>query len=661
MMTSETPTRGRTGMAPAALLLALAAAATLAVPPPARVVGRAPLVRCAGSDGWCGELARPLDPAGRVPGTLAVYYEYYPALGPGPSRGTLVAAEGGPGYPTTGSRDEYLALYAPLRADHDVVLMDYRGTGRSGAIDCEPLQNAPALTLEDVGACGASLGPRAPLYSTAYAADDLEAVLDALDAGAVDLYGDSYGTFFAQVFAVRHPKRLRSLVLDGAYPLDGLDLAWYPNYAPAMRDKFNRACERSPACAALPGDALVHLAPALARLRARPSPARGADVDGVEHRFRADPSALATVLFGAAPAYATLREADAAARAFAAGDPAPLHRLMAEALAAVDSRDPTHAPALFSAGLAAAVTCQDTPQIFDMALPPAERLAARDRALAARRRAAPDSYAPFTIDEYRGMVPDYAFIEECVRWPAADAAHPPAYRTAAVRGFPDLPVLVLSGELDNMTPVADGAATAAQFPHARHVVLANSLHVNALPHARSACGAELVRHFIATLDPGDAGCAARVPPVRLAATFARRVAEVAPATALDGNAVDERGLRLAAAALATAGDLLGRLAANASGHGVGLRGGRYTARSTGAGGRVHAELSGIRWSDDLAVSGTLDFRPGADDGEARLTFRGRDGLAGELHAAWPPGGPEARATLAGRIGDRTLRAEVAAP
>jgi hypothetical protein len=299
--------------------------------------------------------------------------------------------------------------------------------------------------------------------------------------------------------------------------------------------------------------------------------------------------------------------------------------------------------------------------VFDMSLPPAARLAARDRAFAERRRSAPDTYAPFTLDEFRGLPLDYAFIEQCVRWPAADPAHPPAYRVAAARGFPDLPVLVVSGELDNMTSPADGAAAAAQFVHARHLVLANSLHVNALPQARSPCGAELVRRFIATLDPGDASCSAEVPPLRLAPPFARTLAEVAPASALSGNAADPAGLKVAAAALYSAGDLLGRLVANSSGHGEGLRGGRFTASTAAGYGAIHAVLYGIRWVGDLEVSGTIDFRPGVGDGEAELSVRTRNGVAGEVRARWPAGGPGARARLEGLIGGRALRAEVAAP
>ena len=148
--------------------------------------------------------------------------------------------------------------------------MDNRGTGRSGAVDCPELQRAPTLTEANRRRLRRALGPRAPLYSTTLAVDDLAALLDALAIGRIDLYGDSYGTFFAQVFAVRHPERLRSLVLDGAYPLGTGEYAWYPAYAPAMRDKFNLACQRSPACSKLAGQFPgSHRARALQALRAQ--------------------------------------------------------------------------------------------------------------------------------------------------------------------------------------------------------------------------------------------------------------------------------------------------------------------------------------------------------------------------------------------------------
>src|SRR6516164_9399306 len=405
-------------------------------------VGSTTLQRC-GSGAWCGSLPRPLDPTGAVGGTVPVYFEYYPHTAAAPAAGTLVGAEGGPGYSTTDSREAYLTLFGPLRDSYDVLLMDYRGTGRSGAIDCRELQHAPQLTERNIGACGRSLGPGAALYSTALAADDLAAVLDALGVERIGLYGDSYGTYFAQVFALRHPERLRSLVLDGADPLSGPDYAWYPNYAPAMRRKFDTACERSPACRVLPGSSMDHIAPALAQLRAQPFAAHVRYGDGRVIDFTADAAALAILMFAGSPAYASVRELDAAARAFSAGDRLPLLRLMAETLGSVDSRDPTETPAKFSEGFAAAVFCQDDPQIFDMHLPPAERVLARDRIIGERAASAPDTYAPFTIAEYRRMPLDYAFIDQCVSWPAlAPAAAPLTYEGTRP---PQVPVLVISG------------------------------------------------------------------------------------------------------------------------------------------------------------------------------------------------------------------------
>ena len=136
-------------------------------------------------------------------------------------------------------------------------------------------------------------------------------------------------------------------------------------------------------------------------------------------------------------------------------------------------------------------------------------------ALEKRRAQFPQTYAPFTIDEYRGMPLDYAFIDECVQWPKPPPAYPAGRLTTGPMVYPTAPTLVVSGDLDNMTPVADGAAAAANFPHGRQVVLRNSLHVNALPGARSECGASIVRHFLDTLEPGDVSCTQSVAEIRL--------------------------------------------------------------------------------------------------------------------------------------------------
>ncbi len=613
---------------------------------------------CAISGARCGRLVRALDPSGRISGTLDIYFEYYVARGTNPKHEALVATEGGPGYPATESRDEYLRLFEPFRADHDVIIMDNRGTGKSAAIDCAALQKAPSLSIKNIGECGEQLGARAAFFSTTYAVDDLEAVLAELGEGAVDLYGDSYGTFFAQVFAVRHPLRLRSVVLDGAYPLNGPEVAWYKNYAPAMRDKFNQACERSVVCKNIPGPSMEHIQLALDRLRTHAGLGEGPDADGITRHFTVNASTLAIVLFGSAPPLATLREGDAAARAYALGDALPLLRLMAESSVSVDSRDATQDPKQYSEGLAAAVTCQDMPQIFDMRLAPAQRVISRDQIFDKHRRANPDSFAPFTLDEYRGMPLDYAYLEQCVSWPRV-GEQLPAFREGEVHGFPRIAILVLSGEFDNITSVAEGAAAAAQFSLGHQVVLRNSFHVNALPHARSDCGVKIARQFIRSLQPGDITCAQEIAPLRLAPSFAMDYAAVMPATALVGNQVSQSGLQVAAASLATCGDLLARLVANTSGQGVGLRGGHFTVRHDSLG--LHATLDRIRWTHDLEVTGNLDVDLQGDGGVVRLDVRTDDGVSAKIAASWPRGGNEVNARLTGSVAGRLLIADARAP
>ncbi len=621
-------------------------------------VGSVDLHACGYARAYCGQLRRPLDPTGAIPGDIAIAFEFYPHADSGRSSGTLVATEGGPGYPATESRDDYLALFEPLMAHRDVLIMDNRGTGRSGAIDCRALQTGEQWTVESVASCGESLGERAPLYSTQYAADDLAAILAALHVGKVDLYGDSYGTYFEQVFATRHPDALRSLVLDGAYPMTGPDYAWYPTYSPAMRAKFNIACRRSAACASLPGSSIDHILPALERLRALSFSAKAYDVDGVERSFTANASRLAIVMYGSAPKLTTAQETDAAARAFAEGDRLPLLRLMAETIAAVDSRDPTAAAAKWSAGLAAAVMCQDPPQIFDMRLPPAERLADRDRALEVRRRSFPGTYSPFTIDEYRAMPLDYSFLDQCVGWPVPPPTHP-ASQVGIDAVYPAIPALIVSGEFDNMTTMDDGAAVAAAFKRGVQIRLANSFHVNALPRARSTCGAAIVRRFMATLTVGDTSCAARVPPLRLVRRFATQAGELEPAAGARGNAAAAPALRVAAAAVSTVGDALARVNDNTSDHGAGLRGGTFSIARDGTG--VHLILDRVRWVDDVAVSGSVDRSP-TREGRVRAVLRvSGTGGEGRLRLRWKEGSGDGSAHISGSLGRTRVEARSPAP
>ena len=252
---------------------------------------------------------------------------------------------------------------------------------------------------------------------------------------------------------------------------------------------------------------------------------------------------------------------------------------MAETLGSVDSRDPSRSPQKFSAGLAAAVTCLDPPQIFDMTLPPQQRVAQRDALIAQRRQRRARNLR--TV-QHRRVPPHAARLRVHRRVRALAGRAPPRRWWRGALHYPDVPVLVLSGELDDMTSVADGAVVAGHFRRAHHVIIANGFHVNALPHSRSECGALVVRRFIEQLSPGDASCAADVPPVRLVARFARRADELPAAHAAPGNDATADELRVVSAVLQTCEDAIVRAAENGAGAGLGLRGGTFAARGGAA-------------------------------------------------------------------------------
>jgi pimeloyl-ACP methyl ester carboxylesterase len=541
---------------------------------------------------------------------------------------------------------------------HDLLLMDDRGTGISQAVDCHMLQTEPNPQPEGIAACGAQMGKAAYLYSGAFAADDLAAILDGLAIGRIDLYGDSYGTIFSQIFATRHPEMLRALVLDAAFPAVGLS-PWYPELAPTIREAFGLACERSRSCRALPGDSPGRVEELVAQLRRSPFTGRAQDGEGKLQAVTANPSSLAYLMFGNALSLMVYRELDAAARALVEQDRLPLLRLLAENKMYGQSGGNDVELSYYSAAIYLSASCTDYPQIYDMKAPVADRVEQMQRALAEKKREDPGTYAPFTVDEFNAVSLDVSVLGMCLNWPQAPAASDPGHPIAAGTAYPSVPTLVLSADFDPLTPWPQGQGAAKLFPNAKYVLVENSTHVTALSDEDN-CGSEIVRNFVQRLDPGDTSCAKNVAEVHLVPKFARRAAELDPATAGPGNAGTAEDLRIAAAASQTLGDALARWWVNSSGKGVGLRGGTFTYKSSGS----HSlyTFKKLRWTEDVEVSGNADWDydfPGLV--EAHLKIKTSSGEKGDLTLSWNSRKADAEAQITGRLGGREIHASIYAP
>ncbi len=577
---------------------------------------------------------------------MTISFRRYPATG-GPARRTLLAIEGGPGYPSVGSAGYYLAMLGPARRTTALVVVDQRGTGESELIDCAPLQDFPYAPFAPValrpyrlavGRCGAGLGSRSDAYGTGAAVDDMVDVLDALGLARVDVYGDSYGSYAAQTLALRHPDRVRSLVLDGAYPLD-YDV-WARDALAILRFALHGTCERSPTCPWRAADAVARVRALALRLRAHPLEAWSRDPAGNVVRVRLDDRGLAGVLSEADSDLAIYRDFPAAAVAYEHGDPAPLARLAAEAFTGG-----SNGPAIYySAGLDAAVECHDYPQLFDTSASPAMRLAQ----IAARLKNLPaDAFAPFDHATWFGA--DLESYDWCVRWPQATHAPDPPRPPGAV--YPHVPTLVLDGDLDQRTSLIGARRVAAQFPDSTLVPVPNAGHVTALVDW-TGCMAGIVRRFVATTRVSGAACAARNPALHLVEAFPRSSESAPEATPARGDATQPAERRAAWCAAQAVSDAITRYNLIPGSRGVGLRGGHFTVRGLYLESHpVHVRLSGARFCADVPVSGDATWHrtSGAvrahvhfGDVQARLTWSLAGLSAARMRGSVSPAGEFAR-------------------
>jgi pimeloyl-ACP methyl ester carboxylesterase len=417
----------------------------------------------------CGHIVVPMRRADPVLGITRVAFALRSRAERGrPSLGTIVAMDGGPGYASSDApfARSLVAMLAPLLRRHDLVLFDERGTGRSDAVDCPALQAGLTPEAIAVGECANQLGPRYAGYTTGEAAADLEAVRQALGLGRVFFYGDSYGTLFGQAYAARYPGSLRGLVLDSAYPGDD---PYYRTLLPAGLRGLRTTCRLSADCF---GDPVARLGRVVGRFHAAERSTEGL-ID-----FLLQAGTLAP------RSYLSLDEAD---RRFLAGRPQRLNRLIAPGPAGHGDLGE------FSYGLEIAVECNDYPLLWD----PYAEIDERIRQLSAAVTRLPKKYfAPFGRREY--LLSSAAHLTSCLTWPAPPPGglEPPV--PTGWRAPVNFPTLILAGQVDDITSVAEARQVRRRFPRSRLYVVPDRGHASSLyfPFRSPAVGA--IRRFIAS-------------------------------------------------------------------------------------------------------------------------------------------------------------------
>lgn len=402
-----------------------------------------------------------------------------PALGRTGEPDPLVVLAGGPGQ---GAR-----AYAPLvpryfqrvRRTRDIVLVDVRGTGDSSPLQCPRDESTISLlaaiddAAEAARKCLAHLGADPRFYTHYYSMADLRDVLQALGYRHVNLWGGSWGTRSALVFAATYPDLVRRAVLDGAVA-SVVNFPWsYPTDAARALDRLFNDCTNDPACHTAFPQARDEVSRWLVGLERQPV------VATVRHPRVASPLTIRLERKGAAEVIraAIYSPLDAsrillAIRHAAQGDLGPI--------VAIAERTSNWSVDTMAIGQTFTILCSED----------------------VGRHAAPASLA----DTLFGRSAIDFWVESCKAWPKGRPL------TITDQTVLDVPALILSGEIDPVTPPARGEDMRKHFPNSLHVVAPGGGHNVSF----SGCIPRLIGDFIDAVDwrPLDTSCAASItrPP-----------------------------------------------------------------------------------------------------------------------------------------------------
>lgn len=203
----------------------------------------------------CRMLRVPLDPSEVAGETIELFVAVVEALAEEPAPDPLVVIAGGPGQAATRFYVTVETAFSRIVRKRDIVLVDQRGAGRSTPLRCDSERNDLFLTPGDVAdmieanrECLDGLAHDPRFFTTSVAVRDLDAVREVLGYEALNLYGISYGTRVAQHYLRTYPARTRRVILDGVVPPTAALGAEVALRSQAVLDRLFDRCEADDGC-----------------------------------------------------------------------------------------------------------------------------------------------------------------------------------------------------------------------------------------------------------------------------------------------------------------------------------------------------------------------------------------------------------------------------
>ncbi len=208
---------------------------------------------------------------------IALNVVVLPALTDKPAPDPVFFLAGGPGQGAAQiAKNAGADFMQSIRRTRDVVFVDQRGTGESNNLNCNFYGDGSSMQPyfdelfppEKLRECRQRLEKisNPALYTTSIAMDDLDEVRRALGYEKINVWGGSYGTTASLAYLRRYPKQVRAVVLEGVAPLDSKLPLPFAKGAQQALDRLMEDCAADETCHKAFPDFRAEFAAVMARL-----------------------------------------------------------------------------------------------------------------------------------------------------------------------------------------------------------------------------------------------------------------------------------------------------------------------------------------------------------------------------------------------------------
>jgi pimeloyl-ACP methyl ester carboxylesterase len=428
----------------------------------------------------CGFLEVPENPAEPDGRKIRLHVAVGDAGAQSPQPDPLFFFAGGPGQAATETWPMIRTMLGKIRRDRDIIMVDQRGTGQSNRLQCTSEQmmdlNAEidfAEVARETEKCLAQLDGDPRFYTTTIAMQDIDQVRRAMGYEQINIMGISYGTRAAQVYLRQFPDTVRTMTLDSVVPMQ---LALGQEHAPMLDravDLVMADCAADADCAELFPDRGEELRTLLQGLRDEPRRITITHpVTGQPQELRVSAETMAVALRFLS--YASETQALLPLLVHEAVSTGNLERMASQAMMVMANLND-----MLSRGMELAVMCSEDYPFLNL-------------------------YADYS-DTIIGNIMLEGIRAQCEVWPRGEV--PDDFHSAFDS---DVPVLLLSGERDPVTPPHYAAQAAEAYPNHVNLVAPGQSHsVSSL-----ACLQEITAAFVqaGTVDELDTSCVSSIGP-----------------------------------------------------------------------------------------------------------------------------------------------------